>query len=63
VLEGALASIGCSVEEVIERQFHAIVIGRIEAVDLGRWSDPLLYWSGVYRTIRDLKAVPFSAVG
>lgn len=63
LLEGALAAIDCTVEEVIERQSHAIVIGRIEAVDLGRWSDPLLYWSGVYRTIRDLEAVPFSAVG
>ena len=63
VLEGALAAIDCTVEEVIERHSHAIVIGRIEVVDLGRWSDPLLYWSGVYRTIRDLEAVPFSAVG
>jgi len=63
LLEGALAAIDCTVEEVIERQSHAIVIGRIEAVDLGRWSDPLLYWSGVYRTIRDLETVPFSAVG
>ena len=63
LLEGALAAIDCTVEEVIERESHAIVIGRIEAVDLGRWSDPLLYWSGVYRTIRDLETVPFSAVG
>ena len=63
LLDGALAAIDCTVEEVIERQSHAIVIRRIEAVDLGRWSDPLLYWSGVYRTIRDLEAVPFSAVG
>lgn len=63
LLDSALAAIDCTVEEVIERQSHAIVIGRIEAVDLGRWSDPLLYWSGVYRTIRDLETVPFSAVG
>ena len=63
LLDGALAAIDCTVEEIIERDTHAIFIGRIEAVDLGRWSDPLLYWSGVYRTIRDLEAVPFSAVG
>ncbi len=63
LLEGALAAIDCTVEEVIERHSHAIVIGRIEAVELGRWSDPLLYWSGIYRTTRDLETVPFSAVG
>jgi len=63
LLEGALAAIDCTVEEVIERHSHAIVIGRIEAVDLGNWSDPLLYWSGVYRTTRDLPSVPFAAVG
>ena len=63
LLEGALAAIDCTVEEVIERHSHAIIIGRIEAVDLGNWSDPLLYWSGLYRTTRDLPSVPFSAVG
>ena len=63
LLEGALAAIDCTVEEVIERHSHAIVIGRIEAVDLGNWSDPLLYWSGLYRTTRDLPSVPFAAVG
>ena len=62
LLDGALAAIDCTVEDIIERHTHAIVIGRIEAVDLGRWSDPLLYWSGLYRTIRDVKTVPFSAV-
>jgi flavin reductase (DIM6/NTAB) family NADH-FMN oxidoreductase RutF len=62
LLEGALAAIDCTVEEIIERHSHAIVIGRIEAVDLGEWSDPLLYWSGVYRTTRDLPSVPFSSV-
>lgn len=63
LLEGALAAIDCTIDDVIERHTHAIVIGRIEAVDLGRWSDPLLYWSGLYRTICDIETVPFSAVG
>lgn len=63
LLEGALASFDCTVEEIIERHSHAIVIGRIEAVDLGDWSDPLLYWSGVYRTTRDLPAEPFAVAG
>ena len=63
LLEDALASFDCTVEEIIERHSHAIVIGRIEAVDLGHWSDPLLYWSGVYRTTRDLPAEPFAVAG
>ncbi len=63
LLNGALAAIDCTIEEIIERHSHAIVIGRIEAVELGDWSDPLLYWSGVYRTTRDLPAVPLVRVG
>ncbi len=63
LLEDALAAIDCTVEEIIERHSHAIVIGRIEAVDIGQWSDPLLYWSGLYRTTKDLPIEPFAAVG
>ena len=59
LLDGALAAIDCTIEEIIERHSHAIVIGRIEAVDLGVCSDPLLYWSGTYRTTRDLPSMPF----
>jgi flavin reductase (DIM6/NTAB) family NADH-FMN oxidoreductase RutF len=63
LLEGALAAFDCTVEEIIERHSHAIVIGRIEAVDVGEWSDPLLYWSGGYLTTRDLPAKTFAVAG
>jgi len=60
LLQDALAAIDCTVEEVIERHSHAIIIGRIEAVELGPMADPLLYWSGGYHTINDLSPFLFS---
>jgi flavin reductase (DIM6/NTAB) family NADH-FMN oxidoreductase RutF len=51
LLVDALAAIDCTVEEVIERHSHAIVIGRIEAVKVAQDDSPLIYWSGDYRTI------------
>jgi flavin reductase (DIM6/NTAB) family NADH-FMN oxidoreductase RutF len=60
LLQDALAAIDCTVEEIIERHSHAIIIGRIEAVDLGPLADPLLYWSGAYHTINDLSPFLFS---
>jgi flavin reductase (DIM6/NTAB) family NADH-FMN oxidoreductase RutF len=60
LLHDALAGLDCTVEEVIERHSHAIIIGRIEAVDLGPLADPLLYWSGAYHTLNDLSPFLFS---
>ena len=51
LLVDAMAAIDCTVEEVIERHSHAIVIGRIEAVKVTQDDTPLIYWSGDYRTI------------
>ena len=55
LLADALAAIDCTVEEIIQRHSHAIVIGRIEAVDFGSADDPLLYWSAAYRRIAPLE--------
>ena len=63
LLQNALAAIDCRVEEIIERHSHAIIIGSIEAVDLGLISDPLLYWSGGYHTLQDLSGFLFSEAG
>jgi len=47
-LEGALASIDCQLEELIERHSHVIVIGAVRAIAT-RPGEPLVYNQGVYR--------------
>ncbi len=49
-LAGALASVDCAVEDVIERHTHAIVIGRVLKVVTGS-GEPLLYHNGGYRLL------------
>lgn len=49
-LSGALASVDCAVEDVIERHTHAIVIGRVLKVVTGG-GEPLLYHNGGYRIL------------
>jgi flavin reductase (DIM6/NTAB) family NADH-FMN oxidoreductase RutF len=48
LLTDALAAFDCSVEEIIERHSHAIVIGRIEAVRRRGGAGALVYWRGSY---------------
>ncbi len=48
VLETALASFDCEVEEMLPRYDHAIIIGRICAVSSGTGFCPLVYWQGDY---------------
>ncbi len=48
VLEDALASFDCQIEDMIERHSHAIVIGKVVAVRLAEEADALLYWRGAY---------------
>jgi flavin reductase (DIM6/NTAB) family NADH-FMN oxidoreductase RutF len=48
LLEDALASFDCAVEEIIERYSHAIVIGRVEAVRRHGGGGALVYWRGAY---------------
>ncbi len=51
VLSGALASIECELEELIERHTHAILIGRaVHTATLPRKSS-LTYWQGGYVAI------------
>ena len=53
-LEGALAVVDCTVDEIIERHSHAIVIGGVVSVTLGSGlsSDPLVYGYGVFAPVR-----------
>jgi flavin reductase (DIM6/NTAB) family NADH-FMN oxidoreductase RutF len=48
LLADALAAFECSVEEIIERHSHAIVIGRVESVRRRGGSGALVYWRGDY---------------
>jgi len=47
-LHGALASVDCAVEDVIERHTHAIIIGRALKIVTGE-GEPLLYHGGAYK--------------
>jgi flavin reductase (DIM6/NTAB) family NADH-FMN oxidoreductase RutF len=51
-LVGAVASIDCEVEELIERHSHVMVIGAVRAVTR-RGGDPLVYTQGLYRALLD----------
>jgi flavin reductase (DIM6/NTAB) family NADH-FMN oxidoreductase RutF len=47
-LVGALAVIDAEIEEIIERHSHAILIGRVKAVEANTETGALLYWRGAY---------------
>jgi flavin reductase (DIM6/NTAB) family NADH-FMN oxidoreductase RutF len=48
LLDDALASFDCTLEEIIERHSHAILIGRVEAVRRRGGGGALVYWRGDY---------------
>jgi flavin reductase (DIM6/NTAB) family NADH-FMN oxidoreductase RutF len=48
LLDDALASFDCALEEIIERHSHAIVIGRVESVRRRGGGGALVYWRGDY---------------
>lgn len=48
LLVGALATLDCEVEEIIERHSHGIVIGRVVHVELAPQAAALAYWHGGY---------------
>jgi flavin reductase (DIM6/NTAB) family NADH-FMN oxidoreductase RutF len=63
LLVGALAAIDCEVEDIIERHSHAIVIGRVLALQLSTRTAALAYWQGQYVAIdRDEDAVRLAEV-
>lgn len=51
VLEDALASFDCRLEEVIERHSHMIVLGKVVATRLAEHAEPLIYWSRGFRRL------------
>ena len=60
-LSEALTVIDCELDEAIERHSHAILIGRVKAIQTRETAEPLLYWHGAYRHISNLDRVLTSA--
>lgn len=63
LLTGALASLDCELEELIERHSHAIVVGRVREVRSGRNDAALIYWRGDYERIGWMAEEATSALG
>lgn len=51
LLRDALACMDCTVEEVLERHTHAIVIGRVAAVHRGDGAPALVHWRGRFQQL------------
>lgn len=51
VLADAVAAFDCSLDEMIDRGTHSIVIGSVEAVRTQDKGQALLYWRGGYRPL------------
>lgn len=53
LLTGAPAAFDCTVEEMIDRATHTILIGRVRAVRVTSGAGALVYWNGGYRTLAE----------
>lgn len=51
ILDDALVALDCSVEEMIERHSHIIVIGRVEGITQVREEEALAYMRGAYSVL------------
>ena len=55
VIEDALASFECAVEDRVEAGDHTIVIGRVLRIHGLQMAEPLLFYRSQYRRIRELE--------
>ena len=51
LLAGAPTAFACTVEEMIDRATHSIVIGRVRAIRTTSDAGALIYWNGQYRCL------------
>ncbi len=51
LLKGAPAAFDCTLEEMIDRATHSILIGRVRAIRTTPEAGALLYWNGTYRVL------------
>jgi flavin reductase (DIM6/NTAB) family NADH-FMN oxidoreductase RutF len=50
-LKDALTVLDCGLETVLNHHSHAILIGRVCAIETREDVEPLLYWRGGYRRL------------
>jgi flavin reductase (DIM6/NTAB) family NADH-FMN oxidoreductase RutF len=51
LLDDALAAIDCSVDIILDRHTHAIVIGQVQATQVRGGNKALTYWRGEYAAV------------
>ena len=51
LLKGAPTAFDCTVEEMIDRATHSILIGRVQAIRTTPDAGALIYWNGAYRSL------------
>lgn len=51
LLKGAPTAFDCTLEEVIDRATHSIVIGRVRAIRTAPGAGALIYWNGGFRAL------------
>ncbi len=51
LLKGAPTAFDCTVEEMIDRATHSIVIGRVRAIRTTPGAGALIYWNGGFRAL------------
>ena len=51
LLRGAPTAFDCTVEEMIQRATHSILIGRVQAIRTTPGQGALIYWDGAYRSL------------
>jgi flavin reductase (DIM6/NTAB) family NADH-FMN oxidoreductase RutF len=50
-LVGAPTAFACTVDEMIDRATHSIIIGRVRDIRTSPGAGALIYWDGQYRTL------------
>ena len=53
MLKGAPTAFDCTVEEMIDRATHSILIGRVQAIRSTADAGALVYWNGAYRSLEN----------
>ncbi len=53
LLVGAPAALDCTIDEMIDRATHSIMIGRVQAIRTTPGAGALIYWDGTYRVLAD----------
>lgn len=56
LLVGALASVGCLVDRLLDGGDHTIVVGRVAGLHQGEPGEPLLFFAGRYRRLVEAEA-------